>query len=58
MALESASVILFVVDGRDGLTAYDQRGLETARYLNVPIITVVNKGRLTRIARAERGRVL
>ena len=42
-ALESASVILFVVDARDGLTPLDQEVAKRLRYVEAPVICVANK---------------
>ncbi|MGC4003843.1 MAG: ribosome biogenesis GTPase Der [Pirellulales bacterium] len=42
-ALDSAAVVLFVVDVRDGLTPYDQEVAKRLRYTDVPIICVANK---------------
>lgn len=43
VAIESASVILFVVDTRDGLMPLDQEVARRLRYADVPIICVANK---------------
>lgn len=43
LAIEQANVILFVVDARDGLTAFDQQVAKRLRYVNKPIICVANK---------------
>ncbi len=43
IALESASVVLFVVDTRTGLTPLDQDVSKRLRYLDVPILCVANK---------------
>jgi GTP-binding protein len=42
-ALESASVILFIVDTRDGLVPLDQEVSNRLRYVTAPIICVANK---------------
>lgn len=42
-ALETASVVLFVVDSQVGLTPHDQEVAKRLRYLSVPIICVANK---------------
>jgi GTP-binding protein len=42
-AIESAAVILFVVDTRDGLVPLDTEVAKRLRYVNVPIICVANK---------------
>lgn len=42
-AIETAAVILFVVDIRDGLTPLDRRVSDRLRYLEVPIVCVANK---------------
>ena len=42
-ALEAASVILFVVDARDGLTPLDQEVAKRLRYVEAPVICVANK---------------
>lgn len=42
-ALESAAVVLFVVDTQSGLTPHDQDVAKRLRYLSVPIICVANK---------------
>jgi GTP-binding protein len=42
-AIESAAVILFVVDTREGITPLDGRVAERLRYLHVPVICVANK---------------
>jgi GTPase len=42
-AVDSANVVLFVVDCRDGLTPLDQEVSKRLRYLTVPVILVVNK---------------
>ena len=43
IALAQAQVILFVVDGRDGLTPLDQEVASRLRSVNRPVICVVNK---------------
>jgi GTPase len=43
MALESASVVLFVVDTRSGLVPLDQEVSKRLRYIDVPILCVANK---------------
>ncbi len=42
-AIESADVILFVVDTRDGLMALDEQVAKRLRYVDKPIICVANK---------------
>lgn len=42
-AIESADVVLFVVDTRTGLTPLDQEVAQRLRYVHVPIICVANK---------------
>ncbi len=42
-AIESADVILFVVDTRSGLTPLDQEVAKRLRYLDKPILCVANK---------------
>ncbi len=42
-AIDSASVILFVVDTRTGPTALDDEVSKRIRYVNVPVICVANK---------------
>ena len=42
-AVDSASVILFVVDTRDGLTNFDQEIAQRLRYANASVICVANK---------------
>jgi GTPase len=42
-ALESADVIVFVVDGRDGLLPADEEIAGTLRSANVPVLIAVNK---------------
>ena len=42
-AVDSADVILFVVDTRDGLAPLDQDVAKRLRYLNVPVVCVANK---------------
>lgn len=42
-ALQNASVILFVVDARDGLTPMDSEVAKRLRYVNAPILCVANK---------------
>jgi GTP-binding protein len=42
-ALDSAAVVLFVVDTRAGLTPLDAEVAKRLRYLKVPVITVANK---------------
>ncbi len=42
-ALESADVLVFVVDGRDGLVPGDQEIAATLRTASVPVILAVNK---------------
>lgn len=43
IAIETADVILFMVDGRDGLTATDKEVAVMLRKTNKPVILVVNK---------------
>src|SRR5690606_15060962 len=43
LAIESADVILFVVDTRAGLTPLDQEVARRLRYIDVPVICVANK---------------
>jgi GTP-binding protein len=43
MALESADVVLFVVDTRDGLVPLDQEVARRLRYVDVPTLCVANK---------------
>lgn len=43
IAIDSADVILFVVDTRDGLTPLDQEVSRRLRYVDVPILCVANK---------------
>ncbi|HTM55489.1 MAG TPA: ribosome biogenesis GTPase Der [Pirellulales bacterium] len=42
-AIESADVILFVVDARSGLVPLDQEVARRLRYVDVPVICVANK---------------
>ena len=42
-AIESATVIVFVVDGREGLVAGDEEIAATLRGLSVPVLLAVNK---------------
>jgi GTPase len=42
-ALESASVVLFVVDTRTGMLPLDQEVSKRLRYLDVPVLCVANK---------------
>ena len=42
-ALDSADVIVFIVDGRDGLVPGDEEIAAAVRHANVPVILVVNK---------------
>lgn len=42
-ALESADVVLFVVDTRSGITALDEEVAKRLRYVDKPIICVANK---------------
>ncbi|HVU87226.1 MAG TPA: ribosome biogenesis GTPase Der [Pirellulales bacterium] len=42
-ALESASVVLFVVDSRTGVAPLDQEVSKRLRYVDVPILCVANK---------------
>ncbi|HEY1602512.1 MAG TPA: ribosome biogenesis GTPase Der [Pirellulales bacterium] len=43
IALESASVVLFVVDTRSGVVPLDQEVSKRLRYIDVPILCVANK---------------
>jgi GTP-binding protein len=43
LALETADIVLFVVDTRDGLLPLDQEVARRLRYLDKPIICVANK---------------
>lgn len=43
LAIEMADVIMFVVDGKMGLTVQDEDALEVLRKSNKPIVLVVNK---------------
>lgn len=43
MAIESASIILFVVDTQHGITPLDQEVVKRLRYTDVPVICVANK---------------
>ena len=43
MAIESADIILFVVDTRDGLTPLDEDVAKRLRYTKVPVVCVANK---------------
>jgi len=43
VAIEEADAVVFVVDGRDGLTAADQDVADVLRLSNKPIFVVVNK---------------
>jgi GTP-binding protein len=42
-AIDSADVILFVVDAREGIATLDQEVDKRLRYLNTPIVCVANK---------------
>src|SRR5487761_1615767 len=42
-AIESAHIILFVVDTRDGLVSLDEAVAKRLRYTKVPVICVANK---------------
>jgi len=42
-AIDQADVILFVVDGRDGLVALDEQVAKRLRYVDKPVILVANK---------------
>jgi len=44
MAVEESDLLLFVVDGRDGLTTADERVWQELRPLGKPTVLVVNKG--------------
>ena len=43
IAIESASIVLFVVDVRDGITPLDELVSRKLRPLDIPVLTVVNK---------------
>lgn len=43
LAIESADVLLCVVDSRDGLTPHDQEVMRRLRYVQAPILCVANK---------------
>lgn len=43
IAMDAASVILFVVDAREGLVTLDQEVARRLRFVKVPVICVVNK---------------
>lgn len=43
LAIEEADIILFVVDGRDGLTALDEQVAQILRKSNKKVLVVVNK---------------
>lgn len=43
VAVDSAQVVLFVVDGRDGPTPLDQEVGKRLRYVTAPVLLVVNK---------------
>src|SRR6266545_1287913 len=43
LAMEEADVILFVMDGRDGLTPADQEVAEMLRRVNKPVFYLINK---------------
>jgi len=43
LAVDSAAVIVFVVDTRDGVTPLDQEVSKRLRYVDVPIVCVANK---------------
>ncbi len=47
IAIDEADVILFIVDGKEGLTAADQDVAEVLRLSNKPIFVVVNKAEST-----------
>ncbi len=42
-AIDSADLILFIVDTREGLTTMDQEVAKRLRYLKVPVLCVANK---------------
>lgn len=42
-AIDSAAVILFIVDTREGITPLDSKVAERLRYVHVPVICVANK---------------
>ena len=42
-AIDSADVILFIVDAREGLTPMDQEVAKRLRYLSTPVLCVANK---------------
>lgn len=43
IAIESATIVLFVVDGKDGMVSLDEQVSRKLRPLDVPVICVVNK---------------
>jgi GTPase len=43
VAMDSAQVVLFVVDGRDGSVPLDQEVSKRLRYVTAPVLLVVNK---------------
>ena len=43
LAIDSADVILFVVDSREGVTPLDQEVNKRLRYVDVPVVCVANK---------------
>ena len=43
MAIDSAAVILFVVDARDGLVTLDEEVARRLRHLDIPVLCVANK---------------
>jgi GTP-binding protein len=43
IAIDSADVILFLVDVRDGLVSLDEEVAKRLRHLSVPVICVANK---------------
>jgi GTPase len=42
-AIDSATIVLFVVDTREGITPLDKKVAERLRYVQVPVICVANK---------------
>ncbi len=54
LAVEACDLVLFVVDGTEGLTAADERVLDQIRPLRRPIVLVVNKADV-RLAREGAG---
>lgn len=50
-ALESASVVLLVVDTRSGVTSLDEEVARRLRYVNVPVFIVANKADTSELER-------